>query len=371
MRWAEGAVALTFTCIAACMAACTAWHPPELPREQQVIDPPPPFERVAEPPAPPDAKGAEKPAAEAPPSEGGAPAPPSTTPDVRIVIEAPYKLDQPPAPTSRQQYQADILERRRWNDGGLGELAADQPGPVGHPDPRVVVNVDAVRGPHEQATVQRLARKHQWIEIARCYRLGFHEDPELRGWTKARMIIGSNGRVRSTKLLDTELDREDVPKCMVDKLKKLRFPAARSNSRVDLSMRVGPGDDPVPPPDELLLAGKGKLEVAAMRRGVEAGVAQFEACYRAAFDYAPGLWGRIAIRFHLTEHGTLDEAFQVESRFPDVRVSQCVLRAARKLRFDAPKEGDIRFVVALRLWSIHASTAPGDPNDGATPPPPW
>ncbi len=49
----------------------------------------------------------------------------------------------------------------------------------------------------------------------------------------------------------------------------------------------------------------------------------------AALAYAPELWGRLGIRFHLTEKGALDEAFEAETRFPDERVTLCVLRAAR------------------------------------------
>jgi hypothetical protein len=100
-----------------------------------------------------------------------------------------------------------------------------------------------------------------------------------------------------------------------------------------------------------------------MRKGVEAGLEALEACYRAAFAYAPGLWGRMILRFHLTEHGKLDEAFQVNRRFPDPRVSQCVEHAARKLSFPRPDGGEIRFVVPLRFSSDRADTAPPASSD--------
>ena len=60
------------------------------------------------------------------------------------------------------------------------------------------------------------------------------------------------------------------------------------------------------------------------------------------------------IRFHLTAQGQLDEAFQTESRFPDARVEQCLLRAARQLSFPRPQGGDIRFAVPLRLSTDRA-----------------
>ena len=94
----------------------------------------------------------------------------------------------------------------------------------------------------------------------------------------------------------------------------------------------------------------------AWAAGACAGVRTHPACYRAAFSYAPELWGRILIRFHLTEKGRVDEAFEdEETKFPDPRVRQCVIREARKLKFARPKEGDLRFMVPLRLWNSRST----------------
>jgi hypothetical protein len=90
---------------------------------------------------------------------------------------------------------------------------------------------------------------------------------------------------------------------------------------------------------------------------IEAAQPVLQACYEPALAYAPGLWGRLGVRFHVTDHGKTDEAFEVESRFPDERVTLCVLRAARKLSFPTPAGGDIRFVVPLRFWSAESPVA--------------
>src|SRR5690606_33141286 len=200
------------------------------------------------------------------------------------------------------------------------------------------------------------ARKYHWIEIVRCYRLGAYKDPYLRGWTRARVKIAASGKVTESKMLETELDDENVARCMVERLASHTFPPGAAT--VTFAMRVGPGDEPMPPPDDLIVPGEGELPLEAMTAGVEAGREAFEACYRAAFAYAPGLWGRMILRFHLTEHGKLDEAFQVNRRFPDPRVSQCVEHAARKLTFPRPEGGEIRFVVPLRLWTDRSDTKP-------------
>jgi len=298
---------------------------------------------------------AEPPAA----SDGGAASPAQT--QVTIVVEPPYKLGARPAPKSQADYQRDILERRRWNDGGLGEVSGELPGPVGHPDPRVIVNVDKAIGPRKPKALQTTARKRLWKPIIQCYRRGAYKDPHLRGWTQARFTVSAAGQVRRPRLLDTELGDAEVAQCLVDELEDLRFARARKGSSVWIAMRVGPGDDPLPPPDDLIVPGDGTLPQPAMRQGVEAGLAAFEACYRDGLAYAPGLWGRLVVRYHLTQQGVLDEAFETESRFPDPRTQQCLLRAARKLTFPAPKGGDLRFVVPLRLSSDRALTARPDP----------
>jgi hypothetical protein len=141
---------------------------------------------------------------------------------------------------------------------------------------------------------------------------------------------------------------------MAEKLRELRFAAAQGATQAWLAMRVGPGDEPLPPPEDLIVPGDGAMSIQAMTGGTEAGLAAFEACYREAFDYAPGLWGRIALRFHVTERGEIDEVFEAGSRFPDKRVVLCVQRAARKLAFEPPKGGDLRFVVPLRFSSERA-----------------
>ncbi len=307
-----------------------------------------------------DGSAADGPPPEPPmPGDGGAagPAPPTLS----IVLDPPFKLGERPSPKSRTEYQQDILDRRHWNDGGLGELIGQLPEPEGHPDPRVIVNVDKATGPRKAKGLQVTARKRLWKPIIQCYRLGAYKDSELRGWTKVRFTVNAAGRVSRPRMLDTELDDAAVAKCMVDELLKLRFARAGRRSSVWLAMRVGPGDDPLPPPADLIVPGDGTLSGEAMRQGVEAGIGAFEACYRSALSYAPGLWGRLVVRLHVTKQGTVDEAFETESRFPDRKTRQCLLRAARKLTFPTPKGGDIRFVVPIRLSSSQADTSRPEP----------
>jgi hypothetical protein len=296
-----------------------------------------------------------------------APTPAPSPPQPTIVLEDPYKLGERIEPRSKEAYKQEIRELRHWGAGGIGEPLEPLPGPEGHPDPRVIINVERVKGAHRGDELQRVARRNHWIQVIRCYRLGAYKDPDLRGWTKAVIGVSSGGAVRKTRLLDTQLKDRAVAECLVSKLAQLRFGKASASTAAWLELRVSPGDEPMPPPEELLVPGDGYLTEEAMRGGVRAGVPEFEACYRAGLRYAPGLWGRMLLRFHVTERGKLDEVFQSGTTFPDARVAQCVLRAARKLRFPKPTGGDIRFAMGVRFSSDRSNHALPPPNEPSRP----
>lgn len=306
-----------------------------------------PVSRASSPNAPP----VEPPSIAQSPSEPASPEPVLAAPNPSLLLEAPYKMGERPTPRSKEAYRDEIRELRHWGAGGTGDLVEPLPGPEGHPDPRVIINVERVKGPHRPEDLQRLARRNHWIQVIRCYRLGAYKDPTLRGWSKAVIGVSKNGTVKGARLLETQLADREVAECIVEKLSSLKLPKARSGSNAWLELRVSPGDEPMPPPESLLVPGEGTLEPEAMRAGIEAGLPAFEECYRAGLRYAPGLWGRILLRFHVTERGKLDEVFQSGTSFPDARVAQCVVRSARKLRFPKPVGGDLRFVAGLRLSS--------------------
>lgn len=295
------------------------------------------------------------------PDAGGAPAVEDPGPEVLLYIETPYKLEEQPPPSSQEAYKADIMDRRKWNSGGLGELLDKPPGVEGHPDPRVIVNLDDVSGGVEEKTLVRVARKYHWINVVRCYRLGAYKDRYLRGWTKGTLLVAKNGRVKKATFGSTELKNDDVARCIIDKLRTIEFPPAQRETRAKVSVRVGPGDEPMPPPKDLIVPGDGIMPLEAMRQGVRAGEEAILKCYRDAFAYAPGLWGRIILRFHVTKYGKTDEAFEAGSRFPDAHVAQCVVHAARELKFPRPDGGDVRFVVPIRLWNDGAGVERPDP----------
>jgi hypothetical protein len=266
-----------------------------------------------------------------------------------MTIEPPFRLDRRIFPKERADFLAELADREKWNKGGMGALAAELPPVPGHPAPKVIIDVTHAGGPLTAAEMQRLLRAKFWIKVVECYGIAAWKDPKLRGTTSLTIAVSSTGAITAARALKTTLAADEVAKCYAQKLRNVTLPKAKKRTSASVEIQVGPGDEPIAPPASLLVPGEGELSPEEMRAVVEAARPELTACYQRALEYAPELWGRLGIRFHVTEKGKTDEAFEAESQFPDERVTLCVLRAARKLMFPVPKGGDIRFIVPLRF----------------------
>ena len=271
---------------------------------------------------------------------------------VDLAFEPAYKLGSPPAASM------PMAERAAWNHGAMGPLSAPVPKDTVHPMPRVIIDVEGVEGPHRAADIQRLARRNGWIQAIRCYELGAYKNQNLRGRTTLSFTVGPSGEVTASETTGTTLADPFVATCFAERMQKLVFTKADGISTVKAALRIYPGDEPTPPSASLLVPGDGMLDGFLVQHAIERERPRFEACFRQALRYAPALWGRIAIRFHVTETGVTDEAYESESAFPDPRVSRCILHVARTIRFAPPTGGELRFLGALRLWTSH-SALPG------------
>ena len=326
----------------------------------------PPVQRP--PPSPPTAASA-APLAPAPePSAAAVAAPtaaveaPAPAPKAALIsIEIPFRLDRRPVFTSKEAFLLDLRERTRWNKGSLGALAEEPPPVPGHPRPKVIVDVKSAVGGHKAADVQRVLRKMLWIKVIECYGLGAYKDQKLKGTMDIGFRISAGGKISGARVAASTMPDPEVVGCLVDRVQRVEMPSAKKGTRAAIQVEVHHGDEPMPPPLSLITPGDATLDVEAARAVVTAALPDLEGCYRPALAYAPELWGRLGVRFHLTEKGKLDEAFEVESQFPDERVALCVLRAARKLKFPRMEGGEIRFVVPLRFG---AEPALADPPPG-------
>lgn len=333
----------------ALLAGCAAPPPPAPP--PFAGDRPPPSTRLApEPVAPPPAPSAE-------PVAGPA------VPAAHLTFEPAFRLDRRVVPSTRAAFLADLADRTAWNQGGLGELAAPLPPVPGHPAPKVIIDVPRASGPLSAAEAQRVLRKGLWGKVVECYGLTAFKDQKLRAAAAFTVSVSAKGKVTAVRQGRHKFPDNDVPRCLGNRLRAFPLPKRRGKSTLAVEIQIGHGDEPVAPPASLIVAGEGTLTPEQIGAAMEARRAELEDCHREAQRYAPALWGRLGIRFHVTEKGATDEAFEVESRFPDERMTLCVLRAARRITFPVPIGGDLRFVVPLRFWSDRSElpTAPPAP----------
>ena len=327
--------------LAACAAAVGPPAPPPFAGE-----PPRPATPITEPSAPPPEPAAAPPA----PAPTVAPAAPAA-PRANLTIEPPFRLDRRIFPRSKADFLADLADRTRWNQGGLGAVDKPPPPVPGHPLPKVILDVTQAAGPRSAAELQRVLRRTFWSRAVECFSLGAYKDQKLRGTATLVLNVTPAGQVRAARVAATTFQDPDVNACLADRAHRVELPRARARSSVTMALQIGHGDEPVAPPGKLIVPGDGELTPEAIQAVVEAARPELEGCFGLALPYRPELWGRLGIRFHVTDKGKTDEAFEVESTFPDELVRLCVLRAARKLTFPTPVGGDLRFVVPLRFWS--------------------
>jgi len=262
----------------------------------------------------------------------------------RVVIEPSYAWGEASSIASSELEPA--------NRGGEGALIGERPKAAGHPQPRVIVDVPHVGGPHRKKSVLAKARSGSWNRIIRCYQADAYLQPDLEGEVQLGATVTGGGRLTRLRVTKSTFPKDTgVANCFKKRLSGMKMPQAKKSSSAKLVIKLWPGDDPLPPPPGVEIErGPGSLRHEPVATALSAQLGGFRACYEAALtSYAPELWGRLAIRVHVEPNGTVDEAFEVESSFPDEHVVRCALKHARTLKLPVPEGGDVRWVLALRL----------------------
>jgi hypothetical protein len=109
-----------------------------------------------------------------------------------------------------------------------------------HPEPRVIVSVLSVRGPHRQTEVERSARL-AWGRIVKCYK---SIDQQARGKVAVELVVSSSGKVTRSKRLGSTLKNGELTACLTNTMKGLSMPKARAGSTAKAEIHVAPGDPP-------------------------------------------------------------------------------------------------------------------------------
>ncbi len=107
-----------------------------------------------------------------------------------------------------------------------------------HPEPRVIVNVTHVRGPHTAAGVQRAAR-FGWGRIVRCYK---SIDSQAKGKVTLEAVVSSAGSLIRSRQKHSTLGNAKLSACLRDCLEGLTMPEAKAASTATIEIEVAPGD---------------------------------------------------------------------------------------------------------------------------------
>jgi hypothetical protein len=107
-----------------------------------------------------------------------------------------------------------------------------------HPEPRVIVSVLSLVGPHERAQVERHAR-FAGGKIVRCYET---IDRSARGSVTVELAVSGSGSSNNARRLSATLKNRDLSACLTKIMNGLAMPKARSTSFAKIEIRVAPGD---------------------------------------------------------------------------------------------------------------------------------
>lgn len=294
----------------------------------------------------------------------------STVPDTQrpravVAAERPYRLGARPRPQGAVQASVADEDLARWNVGGSGDPRFSSSRPGFHPAPRVLVDISLRNaGLPKRAKSKRVFSEASLVAQTRnagywpfrlCFEEGLRRDPLLRGKTRVRFVVESNGRVKSERMAFTELKDHVVAKCLSARVGALHFsPAPTKRVHADVTIDLGPGDAPLP---EANLADSssppanegGKLDEAAVGRALNEQLGRIAACYEQGLGRDPKLWGRVAILMDVDPDGRVRTAAEHESRFPDPAVPTCTMDGLRGVLLPPPISGPLRLVWALKL----------------------
>jgi hypothetical protein len=130
-----------------------------------------------------------------------------------------------------------LAKAERPSAHGFSE--GEQPRPP-HPEPRVVVNVLSVHGPHKPDRVQHSAR-FGWKRIVRCYKASGAKEHAL---VTLELVVSGEGNVARARGIVVEPKDRELASCLEGALPGLAMPKAPADSTADVEIVLSPGDRP-------------------------------------------------------------------------------------------------------------------------------
>lgn len=319
----------------------------------QAAPPSPPATLLEDPTSPP--------AVSADPSrEAALPAPPP------FELEPPYAPGRIARPSGALAASAFDEQLARWNLGGASDPTHPSNQPNYHPAARVLVELGPTsrripqRSQHPKgfsaASLLAEARSNGYWPFRTCFEQGLRAKPTLSGQTRLRLSLAAGGRVLASRVLGTELSDRATAQCLAQAARGLAFrraPARRLD--VDLSVKLWPGDAPLPPraPER---AGPA-LDTRTLQRVFEDSAPALSRCCESALRRDPRIWGRIALCVETNAEGVVTRARETESRFADAEASACMARELGALRLPTGGQA-LQVMFAVRCGAPPQPPAP-------------
>jgi hypothetical protein len=276
----------------------------------------------------------------------------SSTTDLSMTEEPIYFPGARPKPRGTAvEASLDDETIARWNRGGLGTDAdLNSKGRPLHAAPRVKVDVTEVRGSASEAEIQRAARLKSYWPFRICYEQGLRRTQKLHGTIKLRLTLGPSGRPSNVQQVAIELGDADVVSCVVKSAMGLGLPAPASGApQVTLDISLWPGDAPVGAKTALRRKGAAPADAPSIAEALRTRSTEIRACYAAGLARHDKLWGRLGLSLTIAG-GTVREADETESHFPDPEVTACVRKAL--LGIAVPKVDELVVVYPLRFGRV-------------------
>jgi hypothetical protein len=145
-----------------------------------------------------------------------------------------YAMSLRRARTTRASTRVRILLLTTLLAAAPGSAKADTP----HPEPRVIVKVTSVQGPHDRADVERSARL-AWGRIVRCYVSSVQRE---RGLIHLELAIARGGKVTRARRIGSTLKDRELVSCLTNALNGIAMPKASARSSANAEIHVAPGD---------------------------------------------------------------------------------------------------------------------------------
>jgi hypothetical protein len=186
-------------------------------------------------------------------------------------------------------------------------------------------------------------RKLGYWPFRLCLEAGIRDGTDKGGNAVFRFSIDGRGRVSYVRRMRSEFS-PGVTDCMRKAAYAPRYePSPPRRVDVELIAQVARGDVPLPRRDPQ----SGAFDESAIAATLDGFTRAIAECYALGLSRDERLWGRLELRLRLGERGTVSEATELGSRFPDPEVTACAERAVREGALPAARHDDL--VVAWRL----------------------